>query len=65
MLKTLTRTWFQCKLAGLNKYNVETGLIEKHTFLLSEPDQTAGGVALMDWITAMLNGSDDWVSVQD
>jgi len=38
---------------------------EKHTFLLSEPDQTAGGVALMDWITAMLDGSDDWVSVQD
>jgi hypothetical protein len=38
---------------------------EKHTFLMAEPDQTAGGVPVMDWIAAMLDGSDDWVSVQD
>lgn len=38
---------------------------EEHTFLMREPDKTAGGVSMMDWITSMLNGSDDWVSVQD
>jgi len=32
---------------------------------MTEPDQTAGGVPLMDWIAAMLDGSEDWVSVQD
>lgn len=36
-----------------------------HTFLLIEPDQTAGGVSVMDWVTAMLDGSDDWTSVAD
>jgi len=36
-----------------------------HTFLMLEPDKTAGGVPLMEWIAAMLDGSDDWVSVQD
>jgi hypothetical protein len=36
-----------------------------HTVLQAAPDETAGGVPLMDWITAMLDGSDDWVSVQD
>lgn len=36
-----------------------------HTFLLLEPDKTAGGVSVMAWITAMLDGSDDWVSVKD
>tara|TARA_R110002110_G_scaffold205066_1_gene416644 strand:+ start:37356 stop:38486 length:1131 start_codon:yes stop_codon:yes gene_type:complete len=36
-----------------------------HTFLVAEPDQTAGGVPLMDFIAAMLNGSGDWVSVSD
>lgn len=36
-----------------------------HTFLMAEPDQTAGGVPVMDWITAMLNDSPDWVSVAD
>ena len=34
-------------------------------FLLREPDQTAGGVPLMDWISSMLDGSEEWVSVQD
>jgi hypothetical protein len=37
----------------------------KHTFLMAEPDQTADGVPLMDWITSMLDDSDDWVSVRD
>ena len=37
----------------------------KHTFLMAEPDQTAGGVPLMGWITSMLDDSDDWVSVRD
>ena len=38
---------------------------DQHTFLMSEPDKTAGGVSMMDWITSMLDGSDEWVSVQD
>lgn len=37
----------------------------EHTFLQREPDRTAGGVPLMVWLTAMLEGSDDWVSVRD
>ncbi|MEP4146551.1 MAG: pectin acetylesterase-family hydrolase [Halioglobus sp.] len=36
-----------------------------HTFLQAEPDQTAGGVPLMEWITLMLDDSEDWVSAQD
>ncbi|MCB1690561.1 MAG: vtpJ-therm [Halioglobus sp.] len=42
-----------------------------HTFLLdgldirNALDVTAGGVSAMDWITAMLNDSPDWVSVGD
>ncbi len=36
-----------------------------HTFLQRAPDETAGGVAMMDWISDMLDGSNDWVSVQD
>jgi hypothetical protein len=36
-----------------------------HTFVELEPDRTAGSVALMDWIGAMLSGSGDWVSVRD
>lgn len=36
-----------------------------HTFVELEPDRTAGGVPLMDWITLMLAGSEDWVSVRD
>jgi hypothetical protein len=36
-----------------------------HTFVTLEPDQTAGGVPLMDWIGTMLSGSDQWVSTQD
>ena len=38
---------------------------DKHTFLMAEPDKTAGGVPVMDWIAAMLDGSNDWISVQD
>lgn len=36
-----------------------------HTFVELEPDRTAGGVPLMDWLGAMLSGSDNWVSVSD
>lgn len=36
-----------------------------HTFLFTSLDNTAGGVKLIDWLTAMLNDSDDWVSVRD
>jgi hypothetical protein len=36
-----------------------------HTFVEDDPDRTAGGVALMDWIGFMLSGSDQWVSVKD
>ena len=37
----------------------------EHTFLQRDPDATAGGVPLMEWLTLMLEGSDDWVSVAD
>jgi hypothetical protein len=36
-----------------------------HTLVTLEPDQTAGGVPLMDWIGYMLSDSDQWVSAQD
>ncbi|MDX1733215.1 MAG: pectin acetylesterase-family hydrolase [Halioglobus sp.] len=36
-----------------------------HTFLLREPDKTAGGVPVMAWISAMLDGSEDWISISD
>jgi hypothetical protein len=36
-----------------------------HTFLLSDTSVTAGGIALLDWVTAMLDGSADWVSTSD
>jgi hypothetical protein len=36
-----------------------------HTFLLSDTSLTAGGVTVLDWVTAMLKGSDDWVSTSD
>ncbi|MEH6592344.1 MAG: pectin acetylesterase-family hydrolase [Halioglobus sp.] len=38
---------------------------EGHTFVQAEPDQTAGGVSVMAWIAVMLDGSADWISVQD
>ena len=38
---------------------------EEHTFILRRPDQTAGGVPLMDWIGYMLSGSEQWQSAQD
>jgi hypothetical protein len=36
-----------------------------HTVLQAAPDETAGGVPLMEWIGFMLDGSDEWVSVKD
>lgn len=36
-----------------------------HTFVQLEPDKTAGGVNLMDWIGFMLAGSEQWGSVDD
>lgn len=36
-----------------------------HTFLQSPEEQVAGGVSLMEWITLMLDDSEDWVSAQD
>lgn len=36
-----------------------------HTFLLSGLDVTAGGVTALDWVTAMLDDTDAWVSVRD
>ena len=36
-----------------------------HTFLLFDTSLTAGGVSVLDWVTAMLEGSDDWVSTSD
>lgn len=36
-----------------------------HTFLSDSLDNTAGGVTLIEWLTDMLNNSDDWVSVRD
>lgn len=36
-----------------------------HTFLQLDLGVTADGVTVLDWVTAMLDGSDDWVSVID
>ncbi len=36
-----------------------------HTFLRLEPDQTAGGVPVLDWVGYLLSDSEEWVSVQD
>lgn len=36
-----------------------------HTYIQLNPDQTAGGVKAIDFITSQLNGTDDWVSVSD
>lgn len=38
---------------------------EGHTFVQARTVQTAGGISVMAWIAAMLDGSGDWVSVQD
>jgi hypothetical protein len=46
-----------------SRYWIPAG--EGHTFVQAEPDQTAGGVPLMTWITDMLANSDAWISVQD
>jgi hypothetical protein len=36
-----------------------------HTFVQAEPEQTAGGVKVLDWIGLMLDNSPEWVSVAD
>jgi hypothetical protein len=36
-----------------------------HTFLQSDLAVTADGVTVLDWVTAMLDGSADWVTVID
>lgn len=36
-----------------------------HTFLLNGLDVTAGGVSGLDWVTAMIEGTDAWVSTSD
>ena len=36
-----------------------------HTFLLSDTSLTAGGVTVLDWVTAMLDGTDERVSTRD
>ena len=36
-----------------------------HTFLLSDTSLTAGGVTVLDWVTAMLGSADDRVSTSD
>jgi len=36
-----------------------------HTFVQLEPDKTAGGVAVLDWLGFMLDGDPQWVSVDD
>ena len=36
-----------------------------HTFLLGDTSLTAGGVSVLDWVTAMLEGSPDWQTVSD
>jgi hypothetical protein len=36
-----------------------------HTFLRDEPDQTAGGVPVLDWVGYLLSDSEEWVSVED
>ncbi|MCP5131809.1 MAG: vtpJ-therm [Pseudomonadales bacterium] len=36
-----------------------------HTFLLYDTSITAGGVTVLDWVSAMLDGSPDWVSTSD
>ncbi|PLW70173.1 pectin acetylesterase-family hydrolase [Pseudohalioglobus lutimaris] len=46
-----------------SKYWIPVGV--GHTFLQAEPDRTAGGVPLMEWISLMLDDSPDWQSEQD
>ena len=36
-----------------------------HTFLQKDLGITAGGVSVLDWVTAMLDGSADWQSTRD
>jgi len=37
----------------------------QHTFLLGDTSLTAGGVSVLDWVTAMLDDSPDWASTSD
>jgi hypothetical protein len=36
-----------------------------HTFLLGDLTVTAGGVSVLDWVSAMLDDSSAWVSTRD
>lgn len=36
-----------------------------HTYIQRNPNQTAGGVRAIDFISAQINGTDDWVSTSD
>ena len=36
-----------------------------HTFLQAAFDREIGGIAVYQWVTDMLNGSEDWVSASD
>lgn len=38
---------------------------DDHTFVIRTFDATAGGVSARHWITDMLSGSDDWISLSD
>ncbi len=50
-------------LPGRNKSWIPAGV--GHTFLRAEPDQTAGGVPVLDWVGYLLSDSEEWVSVGD
>lgn len=36
-----------------------------HTFLLNKTDLAIEGITVLEWVTAMLDGSDEWESVQE
>ncbi len=36
-----------------------------HTYIQRDPNQTAGGISAIDFISAQINGTDDWVSTSD
>ena len=46
-----------------SRYWIPAG--DGHVVLQPRPDLTAGGVVLMDWVSYMLDRSDEWLSVQD
>ena len=36
-----------------------------HTYIQRDPNQSAGGVSAIDFITSQMEGTDDWVSTSD